>query len=100
VRRAELRRFDADQYVQRQSVQQACDLAIKWCRVLTARECRSMTEHFARLAEEPNRLPHESAVLLHLSQSWAVFAWATELLEQHAAASLLNLETLNGEAED
>jgi hypothetical protein len=59
-----------------------------------------MAEEFARLAEVPNRSPHESAALLHLSQSWAVFAWATELLEQHFAASLLNLEKPEGEAED
>jgi hypothetical protein len=50
-----------------------------------------MAEQFARLAEEPNRWPHERACLLHLSQSWAVFAWATELFEQHGAnASLIS----------
>jgi hypothetical protein len=80
VRGAELRRVDADQYVQRQSGRRLAILSSSGCRVLTARECRSMAEEFARLAEEPNRLPRESAVLLHLSQSWAVFGWATELL--------------------
>jgi hypothetical protein len=58
-----------------------------------------MAEHVAGQAGEPNRLPHEHAALMYLSQSWALLAWATEIVEQHGASCWLNLEKPKGEAE-
>ena len=51
--------------------------------MLGSAQCRSMAERFGAMAGEPARSAYERAVLQHLSQSWAAFAWATELAEKH-----------------